>query len=334
MKLSSNQAFNKQNVTILVVLILFNLSSHAQKMSLCQAFGQLTEQSNKSFDEIKGAIANPNELVTTYKSKIEIADAVKTEIQHFSLKTEFVVDYGDYKTEAEAMKKVELLKGKFTTCFPVVRFSDYRIDMFKSLQTNIIEQADKGFKYYKAHFKIDKWKDAYNVSFRYPATSGTGFIGNIEPNITEFITVPKPLENQQYCLDIRKIINEGKSAFKNIKGEKYEATVNGFECYNTNFKVDGVSNCYIEVRTKDIINFVIPITNNVDLTTIQKTADVFLGNLMSALGPDYAFKVSKNQMVFDFVHKNKPFQKTATFLVENNNNLYNLTIYISADIQQ
>jgi hypothetical protein len=82
----------------------------------------------------------------------------------------------------------------------------------------------------------------------------------------------------------------------------------------------------------EIKNYVIPIVKNVEMASIQKTADEFLGKLMSALGPDYAFKMSKNQMVFDFVHKNQPKNKVATFLIETNDTKFDLTIFISSNI--
>jgi hypothetical protein len=324
----------KKSLFIIVLLTFIGITSMAQKMSLCQAFGTLTQQSDSGFVRIKGAQKESGVFTTTFASKIEISEAIKTEIYVMTTSTEFVVDYGSFATESEAIVKVETLKKNFMYCFPVVRFSDYKIDLFKSRQTNMIQQAEKGFGYYKAHFKINTLNDTYNVSFIYPSSSVRSLFGRNEPNITEFITVPMPLDNQQYAQDIRKIIEESKTAFASIKGEKLEVTLNGFDCYTTTFKIDGVSNCYIEDRTMDILNYVIPIVKDADITTIQKTVDVYLGNFMAALGPDYAFNVSKNQQVFDFVHKNRPFQKIATFYIEPNANLFNLTIYISSYIQK
>ena len=320
----------------LVILMLtafsFSLYTFSQKISLCEAFGQLVQYSDSGFQTIRGQKDESNTLSSTYSSKIEIADAIKTEIQVLTFKAQFVASYGDFKTEAEAIAKVEKLKKDFASCFPMVRFSDFSIDLFKSRQTNIIEQADRGFRVYKANFKIDKWKDTYSVSFNFPGQSKVNMFTGKEPVFTDYYTIPVQADNQQYSQDIRKIIAEGKTGFAAIMGNKLAVNIGGFECYDTNFKIDGVSNCYIEDRTMKIKNYVIPIVTNADVASIQNTTDEFLKKFMAALGPEYGFIISENRMVFDFVHKNSPNQKAATFLISVNDNKFDLTIYLSATL--
>jgi hypothetical protein len=322
----------KKSATLLVVLAFISIHSFSQKMTLCEAFGQLVQLSDSGFVPINGDKKPQGSLVIINNSKIEISEAVETEIQVLTFNTEFVANYGNFKTEQEALAKVEILKKNFTACFPMIRFSDYSVDILKSLHTNIIEQADKGFRYYKANFKIDKWNDTYTVKFIYPSPTKVHFFGDKEPTFIDYYTVPTQLDNQQYAQDIRKIIAEGKTGFDAIKGEKLASTINGFECYESSLKVDGVSNCYIEDRTMGIYNYVIPIAKNVEMATIQKTAEEYLAKFMSALGPDYAFKMSKDQMIFDFVHKNQPKNKIATFLIQMNDTKFDLSIFISAKI--
>ncbi len=310
----------------------FSLYSFSQKITLCEAFGQLVQSADSGFQSIKGQNNESNTSSSMYSSKIEIAGANKTEIQILSFKAEFAASYGDFKTEDEAIAKVENLKKDFASCFPMVRFSDYSIDLFNSRQTNIIEQADRGFRVYRACFKIDKWKDSYSVSFIFPGQSKVSMFTGKEPVFTDYFTIPVQADNQQYSQDIRKIIAEGKTGFASIMGDKLAVTIGGFECYETSFKIDGVSNCYIEDRTMKIKNYVIPIVTNADVASIQKTAQEFLGKFMAALGPEYGFKMSENQLVVDFVHKNSPNQKAATFLITVNDNKFDLTIYLSATL--
>jgi len=315
-------------IKILIGILFCTGQISAQKMSLCEALGGIEQQANEGFVKLKGEAKESSALIKAYHSNVEIAEAVKTEIVLLNSKTEFVVDYGQFTSESEALSKVEGLKSNLTACYPDVRFSEYSFDLLKSRRTNMIQQADIGFRYFMANFKIDKWGSNYTVTFRYPAPVEADFMEVGEPAFIDFYYIDKPAGSNQFSQDIQKIINKGKTGFTDIMGEEVESNHFLFQNFNSTFQFTGFNNCYIENRTMGILYYVIPVAKGVDETAIRTLSDGYLPELMVALGLDYAFNSSPDGMRIVFVNKAQPADETLIYLIEENEGLFDLNIYL------
>lgn len=317
-------------------ILIFSLVSvgqvFAQKMSLCEAIGGLGEQAASAFINIKGEVKKDESFSKTYASTVEISDGLKTEIIELMNATDFVVDYGEFTTESDALAKVESLKNNIIACFPSVRFSDYSFDILGTRSTHLIESFESGFRYYSAKFKIEKWSGLYSVAFVYPKIEKSSYLVEGDPGHKDFFSITNPKGNDQFSQDIRKLVDYGKTGFKDIKGDKIESTHFLFENFDSKFQISGFSNCYVEYRTMGIYKYVIPVLQDANDTKTLELSELYIEKIKTALGTDYAINKPEDGMSINFTHKNQPGEVLVSLVLEIDESVedsYGLILYVS-----
>jgi len=335
----------KQFTFSLALLILIGLpvlaqestqsTSTPQKLILAKAFEKLYESSKNGFSDLRLRETETSDAaVRIYYPSIEIENAEKTRIFYVS-SYDFDVEYGNFNSEEAARSKVEELKKEFSNVYSVFKFTDYHPDILKSTICNFVQVSDKGIRVYRANFKIEKWGQTYKVSFHYPAyekaSTNYFFASPEKPCYIDYNFVDQQQSYDQFSSDLRKILEEAKTDFKNIKGgdilsPSYATLENEATIY-----VAGYPNCYIQSKTFSI-NYIIPYLKGGDFETTKTQLQSVISNVNKALGSDYAFNASADGMKTLYINRYRPEKNALTIsITKNKDNTFDIRLYIEAE---
>jgi len=320
-------------IKIIVLLSAVSLAGAAEKLTFCKALNKIIESSDKEFSDIKLSEIQGESYVTKYKTSVEIEGASDCFLEILLGPLTYKAEFGEFSSVESAKSKISDLTGQLKQCYKNIDFVSYEGNIIKSYSTDLIKKADKGFRYYKAGFRINKYGNTYDLSFEYKAaeTSGYGANKKLEPVYADFYYIDNQQDYSQFSTDIRKLINEGKNVFSNIKGEEIPADFALFKNFSTKYKPSGFSDCYIEDRGLDIVFYIIPLGSGMGKDETVKLRNDYFNKIKSALGSNYAYNLSSDQFLLSFVEKNKPQQTVVKLLVEYKSGSYETSILIAAD---
>lgn len=265
----------------LLILFLFVLVTvKAEKIPFCQALVKIIESSDKEFADIKLSELKSETLVYKYGSSIEIAEATDSYLKKITSTMTYTSEFGKFSSEEAAKIKLNELTTLLTKCFNTIEFVSYVEPLFKSSHVDLKNKGEKGFLYYNAGFRIKKWGSSYELLFEYAAAEYSGYGANkvLVPVYSEFYYIDQPQNSSQFSIDVRKLLADAKTAFVNYKAEEIDSDFSLFTNYKSKFNPSGFSNCYIEDRGMNIINFIIPIATNLTTEQAEKLQEEYLNS--------------------------------------------------------
>lgn len=319
---------------LFVNLFLFLMvTAKAEKIPFCQALVKIIESSDKEFADIKLSEMKSETLVYKYGSSVEIAEATDSYLKKITSTMTYTSDLGKFTSEEAAKIKLNELTALLKNCFNTIEFVSYVEPLFKTYNVDLKNNGEKGFLYYKAGFRIKKWGGFYELVFEYPAAESAGYGVNnaLVPVYSEFYYIDKQQNNAQFSMDIRKLLDEAKTAFVNYKAEEIKSDFSFFTNYRSKFNPSGFSNCYIEDRGMNIINFVIPIATGLTLEQAQKFQEEYLNKLELAFGSNFAVNFSNDGNVVTYVNKMQPQKKLVQIVFSYKSGGYDMNLHIVAD---
>lgn len=317
---------------LIILFVLFQVAK-AEKIPFCQALVKIIESSDKEFANIKQAETKSETLVTKYGSSVEIAEATDSYIKKITTTMIYTAEFGKFSSEDAAKIKLNEIKTLLSKCFNTIDFVSYNEPLFKTFHVDLISKGEKGFLYYKSGFRINKYGSSYELVFEYAAAEKKGYGSNatLEPVYSEYINIDKQQNSSQFSLDIRKLMSDAKTAFANYKGEEIDSDFVFFKNYKSKYNPSGFSECYIEDRGMNIINFIISIASNLTLDQSEKLQDEYIEKLQLALGSNYAYNYSNDGYVISFVNKLQPQKKVVQIVFAFNSGNYDMSLHIVAD---
>jgi hypothetical protein len=319
---------------LFLILFLFLLvTTKAEKIPFCQALVKIIESSDKEFADIRLSEMKSETLVYKYGSSIEIAEATDSYLKKIASTMTYTSEFGKFTSEDAAKIKINELKTVLSKCFSTIDFVSYYEPLFNTFHVDLLSKGEKGFLYYNSGFRIKKYGNSYELVFEYAAAEKKGYGSNaaFEPVYSEYIYIDKQQNTTQFSLDIRKLIADAKTAFVTHKAEEIEADFALFKNFKSKFNPTGFSECYIEDRGMNIINFVIPVTSGITLEQAEKFQQEYIDKLQYALGSNYAFNYSRDGYVISFVNKLQPQKEIVQIVFTYNSGNYDMNLHIVAD---
>lgn len=319
---------------LFVILFLFLLvTTKAEKIPFCQALVKIIESSDKDFADIKLSEMKSETLVYKYGSSVEIAEATDSYLKKITSKMTYTSEFGKFTSEEAAKNKLNELTALLSKCFNTIEFVSYVEPLFKSYHVDLKSKGEKGFLYYNSGFRLKKWGSSYELVFEYAAAETSGYGANkvLVPVYSEFYYIDKQQSSSQFSLDIRKLLDDAKTAFVNYKAEEIKSDFSFFTNYRSKFNPSGFSNCYIEDRGMNFINFVIPIATGLTLEQAQKFQEEYLNKLELALGSNFAVNFSNDGNVVTYVNKMQPQKKLVQIVFSYKSGGYDMNLHIVAD---
>lgn len=318
---------------LLIVFLSVFLPVKAEKIQFCQALMKIIESSDKEFADIKLSEIKSETLVSKYGTSVEIAEATDSYITKITTTMKYTAEFGKFTSEDAAKIKINDIKTQLSKCFNTIDFVSYYEPLFKTFHVDLISKGEKGFLYYNSGLRMKKYGNSYELVFEYAAAEKKGYGSNatLEPVYSEYINIDKQQNTSQFSLDIRKLMGDAKTAFVTHKAEEIDADFAFFTNFKSKFNPTGFSECYIEDRGMNIINFVIPVSSGITLEQAEKLQQEYIDKLQYALGSNYAYNFSRDGYVISFVNKLQPQKKIVQIVFDYNSGNYDMQLHIIAD---
>lgn len=315
-----------KKTSFIAVLLALTTCLYAQKMTICEAFEQLTNQSA----DFSPMIGDPvDSLEISFFSTIEIDKAEESVFKKFLGAPTFKATYGSFQTENEALMLVEELKKQFCDCWGVFHFADKIDTIMDSHEYHFIQAAEGQFRVYEACFKINNWGDTYDVVFEYPQTEDN-FLTGYTPSYTDYTVLPYTGDESAFAFSLKLILSESFEAFEGIKGDFILDPNNYFDRYEARYMPSGFENCYIEDRGLGIVFYTIPLCSNVEEAEFQELVQKLANQVFSALESHYGASASQDGSTITFVHKDNPMHRVGMLYTSVEDGLYSLTLILDA----
>lgn len=325
--LKPNFDIMKKPRNLLLAMIVCSITTvSAEKMSLCQAFVKLAEQC-KDFSAWKGG-AIPDRYGNFY-STLEVEGGKQSYMYDIFGDLSFMTDFGTFDTENAALQKVESLKKEILNCYSFFKFADTKGPFGDNL-SYFVQPGEDAFRFYTACFKISKYKQTWTVTFQFPQNQKESAIGAAKNAYTDYKRIKLAIDNYAFSQDVRKLLDQAKTGFASVKGEKLD-NIAVFQQYSVTFQPTGKEDCYIEDRGMGLIFYEIPILQDVTMETLQGSVGVVLTNIQRAFGPEYGFIQSPDGMTVSFAHQDHPYYVAATLYIEKIMDGYNMNLSLKAE---
>ena len=224
----------KHKINLIIFLLILAVNSVAQQTELCKVFSSVTENSKDKFASISGDdIINPKGKKLK-KSKLEIKDASSCYIETTSYSVSWYSEFGVFDDLDGAKNKMSSIKAEFISCVPQLAFIEHK-NPFTGLPYFYLKaNMGKSFYFYQATFGIYINDDKKYVPFiKIPE----------DANPINYNYMDNEPDTSAFSRDVRRMIEESKTKFSSIIGEKVSS---GFITkYKSNFCISNAYECYI-----------------------------------------------------------------------------------------
>lgn len=322
-----------KKISLLLTLLLIVNAVLAQKMPLCNAFLQLSEMADKDFAPIKlRQDTSAKSIGKVFHSEIVVTEALKSEVAEMLGKTTFKADFGIFETKEAARAKVSDLTKVMQSCYSTFKFHESNQGILNDTYFQIANYADDAFRLYNASFIIRERGKKFTVAFEFTGPDKSSFGDKINSlSSTDFRFVSQKYDTQPFSNALRRLLQEAKTSFSNIKGAETKSPNLYFKAYTPTFIVPGYNNSYIEDRSMGILYYIIPIVRGGAGQDFQKANGELMMKIMNALGQDYAYALSYDRKKINFVHKDMPAKNLLSIVVgDPSSGTFDLSIYIDA----
>lgn len=326
----------KRFTFILISLsIVFASNAQVRTLTLCEAFPLLEQAAEDGFNEFKLNRDSTRRYSQCHFSSVEIAEGEGTRIEESMGNRSYRTEIGQYRSREDAEAKVNELIASLQSCFPTLRFNSFLQDVTNYTLYSIAKYTDEGFRLYEANFQISGRGSRHNVSFVYHAAKKAGFGNEADkPSYADYTLIDTKPDNSKFSQDLHTVLEHARNGFAEIKGEQIPSNFYLFTDYKATFQVSGYNKCYVEDRTMNVLNYIIPAETGYDESSRKKAMNSTLKKISSALGPDYAYSISPDQKITSFVHKDHPHKKLLSIIFTVfPNKKFNLKIYVDANFK-
>lgn len=322
-------------ITLISLLVVFTTFSQSRTLTLCEAFPLLEQAAENGFSDFKLNRDTTRRYTQCHFSSIEIAEGEGTRIEESMGNISFRTEIGQYRSLEAATDRINEMITALQSCYPTFRFNSFQQDVTNYTLYSIAKYDEKGFRLYEANFQISGRGSRHNVSFVFHAAKKAGFGNEADkPSFADYTLIDAKPDNAKFSQDLLKVMQHARNGFADIRGEQIPSNFYLFTDYKSTFQVSGHSKCYIEDRTMNVVNFIIPAETGNDESSRKKALTSTLKKISSALGPDYAYSTSADQKITTFVHKDQPHKKLLSMIFTVfPNKKFNLKIYVDANFQ-
>ncbi|HLP04400.1 MAG TPA: hypothetical protein VK152_03125 [Paludibacter sp.] len=318
-----------KKINLFLLAIVVSLQCPAEKVSLCKVFEKLFELSNKTFHDLKSTPDETSPVFQAYKTTLEVSNADNSAIVESLTSTDYTSKFGTYRSEREALEKLNAIMDGFLACYPNFTFNYlYRDPLNLSSRTNFIQITENGFRYFKACLIVSQdAKHEYSVTFSYPSQDISD--PDKQPTYVGFLNIKDQPGHDNFSKGIQRIIHESDKGFRKLKGDTINSKSDLYVAFNAKNNVPGTSGCYIEETTFWQNSFTIPYAANASITTINTLFNPVFKKLQGALGNEYAYSVSPDGLNIDFVNRARPEKIVASIkTIPDSPNTYSLVACI------
>lgn len=316
---------NRHFLTVFLLTVVFVVQTTESKAgtlkSLPEALNMLIPESKNSFSNLISDQIYKGDK-DKYYSKLEINGFEESYFMKSGSNLNFISNSDICNSHDEAVAKVKAYITELSTAFPNLMFKA-GINQFSDLEEySFIDRKENSEIYYEISFKLqEKDNNSYCVTLTVPA----------KLKIVEYFSIKNEPENSAFASDLRKLIKEGESGFKNIKGEKMDD--NGV-FYATSFCMYGAGYCFLR-------NNIFAYIYKAYFATLQQKEDIkntfnqVAGAVGMALGRDYKYSWNETQTAVMFTlgsMVNVESNSVVSVLYEPDENeadKYNLSIVVS-----
>ena len=313
-------------ISLLLMLSIYHKKAFAQELNLCNGYNKLVKESANKFAGISGAPIKQENSDNKKSSSFILKGASECYIKEMAISgfINFYAGYGEFDSEDEAAKRLEGLKTEFKECKPAVDIIEDTIHYPWSIVYHhkyfLKENINGGFLIHKLEMDITINKKGKYVPFiTLPA--------HAEP--LAYVTIPRAADTTLFGRDLRRMVVESQTAFKNIIGE-HSGVGNLQIFYNSSFCVTRAS-CQI---VEDLISKSCRLLFAVDIPgeAADKWIKGLIAMLASALGNNYALTILEDGVSYGFSEISKITDSYSPLIVlkkeKNNTDKFSITITI------
>lgn len=318
----------KRNLVISAFTMALFTVVQAQKLSFCEALPMLEKNATEEFVDIRKEVDNSVKYPTTYLSSIQILEATSSRIVKSSDGFKFKADFGTFSSKDEARKKMNEVVAALKNCHKGLN-TTFSTDVLSISEYHTIYVANsEGLRLYSAKFNLRTLGNKSDLFFEFDASQKrSSLFGNATKAYYDYAFVKEKLTNDEFCIALRKVIEEANTGFKAIKGAETDYG-RGFTCYRTKYFIPGYSS-FIEDRTLGIVFYVVPTFQRANAQNFATIAEKTQKMIQSALGSNYAYRTSEDGKAQIYVHKNKPDKKVVELVLKDKEDESVFELYIS-----
>ena len=327
---------NKNHPLLISLLLLFSIcpkKTFSQELDLCKGYNKLVKESANTFAGImvtpfEAEHSNSRKLIggTRTLSSFMLKGASECYINEMDITgiVDFYAGYEEFETEEEAAKRQERLKTEFKECKPAVEIIEDTVHYLGSLvnhhQYFVKENITGGFLVYKMKMGITINKKGKYVPFiSLPAHAAP----------VAYVNIPRAADTTLFGRELRRIVVESQTAFKNIMGEEI-GVVNFKTMYASSFCVARAS-CMI---VKDLIfkSCRLLFAGKIPAEQADKWIKGLIPMLASALGNQYALTILEDGVSYGFSEISKITDSYTPLIVlnkeKNDTGIFSVTVTI------
>lgn len=316
-----------KKLLILAWVLFFAIMAQAQKMNFCDALRLLEEEAIIEFENIRLGVDSSVSYPTSYFSKVELMEANSTKITEGMNNFKFEADFGEFATIDEARAKVNELCSKLSACFPGFKATQTTDKIFKSEEYTFSNHTDEFFRLYASSLTIQPAGGKFFLTYAFNASEKQTALNSVPKQAyTDFERLKSPADNSTFSIALRKVIEEAKTAFQNLKAEELPGEL-FFSNFESNYQIPDYK-CFIEDRTMGVVFFVIPKVKSGSSENFNQAVNEAASMIENALGQDYGYSLAVDQQSFIFAHKNQPEKKVVSLELSGDDEYFELGIRV------
>lgn len=289
----------------------------AENLTICPLFEKLLNNAN----DFKPLMAGKDpSLPMRTLSTIQLDGAESSRFTVGINDVTFEAELGRYPTHLDALKMQNKWTKALMECYPGMKFGvrHEKILSHTFMYTYPILKNETTIRVFTAAFVIKKIFDTYDLVFECKQAQEKSRTQREIVAFTDHTIVTADRENTPFTEALLEVLYQATIEFEEIKGNVEDENNDGR--YPATLKLPGFDNCYVD--TEDYTAYVVSVCKDVDQETLQAKLPPFIQLIASALGKEYAYRLSKEGNTIYYIRGNNPDKVIATLTYTVRDGLY------------